>query len=168
MAQATILPDAAGGGFLLVLAIMLPAAACCCRWCLAAAMSSASLWCLLPAGFAVATAVFAAVWRGGHSLTYIVGGWKPPLGIALRADGLSAAMMMTTAIVICATGLFARGEFSQPRGLPEARAPLVFWILLLAIWSALNAVVARRRPFQPLRRAGVADLCRRAARLPEG
>ena len=70
-----------------------------------------------------------------------MGGWEPPLGIALRADGLSAAMMMTTAIVICATGLFARGEFSQPRGLPEARGPLVFWVLLLAIWSALNAVV---------------------------
>ena len=96
---------------------------------------------LLPTGLVVATVVFAAVWRGGHSLVYIVGGWEPPLGIALRADGLSAAMMMTTAIVICATGLFARGEFSQPRGLPETRAPLVFWILLLAIWSALNAVV---------------------------
>jgi formate hydrogenlyase subunit 3/multisubunit Na+/H+ antiporter MnhD subunit len=50
-------------------------------------------------------------------------------------------MMMTTAIVICATALFARGEFSQVRGAPEAREPLVFSILLLAIWSALNAVV---------------------------
>ena len=50
-------------------------------------------------------------------------------------------MMMVTAIVVCATGLFARGEFSQPRGAPEQRGPLVFWILLLAIWSALNAIV---------------------------
>ena len=49
-------------------------------------------------------------------------------------------MMMTTALVVCATALFARGEFSQPHGHPEARAPLVFWILLFAIWSALNGI----------------------------
>ena len=72
---------------------------------------------------------------------YVVGGWEPPLGIALRADGISAAMMMITAIVVCATALFARGEFHQARNLPEARAPFAFWILLFGIWSALNAVV---------------------------
>jgi multicomponent Na+:H+ antiporter subunit D len=96
---------------------------------------------LLPAGLGITVATCAAVWGGGHPLIYIVGGWAPPLGIALRADGISAAMMLTTAVVICATGLFARGEFGQPRGSPEARAPLAFWLLLLAIWSALNAVV---------------------------
>ena len=71
----------------------------------------------------------------------MVGGWAPPLGIALRADGLSAAMMITTAVVICATGLFARAEFSTPQGSPEARAPLAFWTLLLGLWAALNAVL---------------------------
>jgi multicomponent Na+:H+ antiporter subunit D len=129
------------GGSLLVLAIMLPVAGILLSLVLGGRYVERIALVLLPVGLGVATAVFAAVWRGGHSLVYIVGGWEPPLGIALRADGLSVAMMMTTAIVICATGLFARGEFSQPRGLPETRAPLVFWILLLAIWSALNAVV---------------------------
>ena len=126
-------------GFLLVLAIMLPVAGILLSLVLGGRYVERIALVLLPVGLGVAAAVFAAVWQGGLPLVYIVGGWEPPLGIALRADGISAAMMMTTAIVICATGLFARGEFSQPRGLPEARAPLVFWILLLAIWSAMNA-----------------------------
>ncbi|WP_246737375.1 complex I subunit 5 family protein [Nordella sp. HKS 07] len=96
---------------------------------------------LLPVGLLIAVMIFADLWQSGRPLVYIVGGWMPPLGLALRADGLSAAMMVTTAIIICATAIFAHGEFSQPRGSPETRAPLVFWILLLGIWGALNAVV---------------------------
>ena len=95
---------------------------------------------ILPVGLAVAAATFGAIWRGRHSLTYIVGGWAPPLGIALRADGLSAVMMAVTALVICAIGVFARADFRTPHGSAEARAPFAFWILLLAIWGALNTV----------------------------
>jgi multicomponent Na+:H+ antiporter subunit D len=59
--------------------------------------------------------------------------------VAFRADGLSAVMMLTSALLISGIGLFARAQFpSPPRR--EARAPSVFWILLLAIWGALNAV----------------------------
>ena len=89
----------------------------------------------------IATAIFDEVWRQGHSLAYIVGGWAPPLGITLRADTIAAAMIMTTAVVMCATGAFAWADFSQPPGQPEQRKPLVFWSLLLSIWCALNAVV---------------------------
>ena len=60
--------------------------------------------------------------------------------MALRADGLSAVMMVTTAVVICAVGVFARADFRTPAGSVEARAPFAFWILLLAIWGALNTV----------------------------
>ena len=142
MLRATVLSDATtADGYLLVLAIMLPVSGILLSLVLGGSHAERITLVLLAAGFGVSAAVLAAVWRGGHSLVYIVGAWAPPLGIALRADGLSAAMMMTTAIVICATGLFARGEFSQPRGASEARESLVFWILLLAIWSALNAVV---------------------------
>jgi hypothetical protein len=42
-------------------------------------------------------------------------------------------MMMTTAVVICAVGLFARADFRISPGSVEARAPFAFWILLLAI-----------------------------------
>jgi multicomponent Na+:H+ antiporter subunit D len=50
-------------------------------------------------------------------------------------------MLLTTAVVIWAAGLFARDEFRSPRaGEPEARAPFAFWALLLGVWGALNAV----------------------------
>ena len=47
-------------------------------------------------------------------------------------------MMLTTAVVICAVGVFAGADFRTPA--VEARAPFAFWILLLAIWAALNTV----------------------------
>ncbi len=47
---------------------------------------------------------------------------------------------MTTALLICGIGLFARAPVLQRRAGTETRAPLVFWTLLLAVWAALNAV----------------------------
>jgi formate hydrogenlyase subunit 3/multisubunit Na+/H+ antiporter MnhD subunit len=142
MAPAAALPDAStADGYLLVLAILLPVTGILLSLVLGGRHAERIVAVVLAMGVAVAAAVLIAVWSGDAPLVYIVGGWLPPLGLALRADGLSAAMMMVTAIVVCATGLFARGEFSQPRGAPEERGPLVFWILLLAIWSALNAIV---------------------------
>jgi formate hydrogenlyase subunit 3/multisubunit Na+/H+ antiporter MnhD subunit len=128
-------------GFLLVLAIVLPVIGILLLFACGGRYVERIVFFLIPIGLGVAIAVFAAIWRGGRSLIYIVGGWEPPLGIALRADGLSAAMMITVGVVIGATALFAREEFGQPRQRPEARAPFVFWILLLAIWSALNIIV---------------------------
>lgn len=127
------------GGFLLVLAIMVPVAGILGALAFGGRRVGLVVLVVLPASLAIAAATLDTVWQSGV-LVYIVGGWAPPLGIALRADGVSAAMMMTTAVIICATALFARPQFSQPRGQPEARAPLVFWTLLLGIWSALNAV----------------------------
>ncbi len=141
MPSAALTDATTPGGFLLVLAITLPVAGILLSLVLGGRHVERIVLIFLPGTLGVAAAICAVVWRGGHSLVYIVGGWEPPLGIALRADGISAAMMATSAIIIGATALFAREEFSQPPGLPEARAPLVFWILLLAIWSALNAVV---------------------------
>ena len=128
-------------GFLLVLAIVVPVIGILLLFAFGGRYVERIVLFLIPVGLGVAVAVFAVIWRGGRSLVYIVGGWEPPLGIALRADGLSAAMMITVAVVIGATALFAREEFGQPRQQPEARAPLVFWILLLAIWAALNIIV---------------------------
>lgn len=48
--------------------------------------------------------------------------------------------MVMTAIVVGATGLFARGQFAGTVASSEARGPVVFWVLVLAIWSALNIV----------------------------
>ena len=73
-------------------------------------------------------------------LVYLLGGWAPPLGVALRADGLSAGMMVVVAVVIAAIAIYARRDFAMPPDGTEARAPLVFWLLLLAIWGSLNLI----------------------------
>jgi formate hydrogenlyase subunit 3/multisubunit Na+/H+ antiporter MnhD subunit len=127
-------------GFLLVLAIVAPFIGVLLSLALGGRASERIALLLMPMGLGIAVAIASGVWRAGAALLYVLGGWKPPLGVVLRADGLSAVMLVTTAIVICAAGLFARAEFQVPRGAPERRAPLMFWTLLLAVWGALNLV----------------------------
>jgi multicomponent Na+:H+ antiporter subunit D len=142
-----VILDAAGDqgvlhapGYLLVLAIILPVAGVLISFVLGGRNAERTALCVIPLGLGVVGAIIYEVSRTGRTLTYVLGGWQPPLGIALRADGLSAAMLATTALVIGATGLFARADFRTPQGMTEARSPLVFWTLLLAVWAALNAV----------------------------
>ena len=127
-------------GFLLVLALVVPITGSLLALALGGRHAERLALTLIPAGLFIAIAIAMGVLQSGAALVYVLGGWAPPLGLALRADGLSAAMMVTTAVVIGATGLFARADFQTPRGMPEARAPLVFWTVLLALWGALNAV----------------------------
>lgn len=94
----------------------------------------------MPAGLCIALAIAADIWQARTPITYHLGGWAPPLGIALRADGLSAIMAVTTAVVVGAIGLFARAGFSVPDGAQDARAPMAFWTLLMGVWAGLNAV----------------------------
>jgi multicomponent Na+:H+ antiporter subunit D len=128
------------GGFLLVLAVGLPTAGMLLSLALGGRLAVRTAQFLLPAGLGLALAIVAGVWRTGHSLVYFLGGWAPPLGLALRADGLSAAMLITTAIVVCATGFYAAPALRIPAGKSEARTPLVFWVLLMGVWAALNLV----------------------------
>lgn len=134
------LPEATAGDALLVMAIILPVAGVLLSFVLGGQQAERIALMLLPIGLAIASTIFFQVNLSHRSLAYIVGGWMPPLGIALRADGLSAAMMMATAIVICAVGIFARADFQTPAGISETRASFTFWILLLAIWSAMNLI----------------------------
>src|SRR5271167_4954271 len=131
--------SAMAGGFLLVLAIILPVVGVLLSLALGGRHAERVALILMPAGLAVAVAIAAGVWRTDNVLQYFVGGWDPPLGVAFRADGLSAAMILTAALLICGIGLFARTQFPSPQEV-ETRAPLVFWTLLLAVWGALNAV----------------------------
>ena len=78
------------------------------------------------------------MWRSGKPLVYTLAGYAPPLGIALRADGFSAVMLMTAALIMPAAGLFARVNFATPPGMKEKRAPLAFWILLQGVQAALS------------------------------
>jgi len=140
MTNPALMPDAAtAGGFLLVLAIVLPVVGALLSLALGGRHSERIALIVMPAGVAVAVAIAAGVWRTHNILQYFVGSWDPPLGVAFRADGLSAVMMLTAALLVSAIGLFARAQFAGPRQ-REARAPLAFWTLLLAIWGALNAV----------------------------
>jgi multicomponent Na+:H+ antiporter subunit D len=128
------------GGALLVIAIMLPVIGMLAILALGLRRAERIAYLVLPAGLLTALAIAADVARSGAAVTYVLGGWQPPLGVALRADGLSATLMAMTALVLCAVGLFARGAFSTPPDKAEARGPMVFWTLILGLWSALNAV----------------------------
>jgi len=141
MPDASVLPDATtADGALLVLAIALPAIGVLLSFVLGGQYAERIAAVLLPSGLVLASIIFVDVWRSGDRLVYIVGDWKPPLGIALRADGLAAAMMMAVAVVICAVAIFARADFGTRAGSAEARAPFAFWILLMAIWGAMNLI----------------------------
>jgi formate hydrogenlyase subunit 3/multisubunit Na+/H+ antiporter MnhD subunit len=129
------------GGLLLVLAVMLPLVGVLCCFALG---SRAAPWlaaATIAAGVANAVATALAFERAPDGMVYLLGGWSPPLGIALRADGLSVVMMLAVAAVIPFIAVYARSSFTAPAGTRDARSPLVFWTLLLAIWGSLNLVM---------------------------
>jgi multicomponent Na+:H+ antiporter subunit D len=128
------------GGSLLVLSLAVPVAAI--LLAVAAGGRQVERIALGAAGLGLAIAVAIAVElpQAGGPIVYLLGGWSPPLGVALRADGLAAVMMVMTAVVMCAVAVFARADFTTPTGVAEARRPFAFWILLLGVWTGLNAV----------------------------
>jgi formate hydrogenlyase subunit 3/multisubunit Na+/H+ antiporter MnhD subunit len=69
------------------------------------------------------------------ALHYEVGGWTAGLGIALRADGLSALLLMMVALVMLAASVYSSAYFK------EATQRERFWPLWLLLWTALNALL---------------------------
>ncbi|ESQ14815.1 MAG: hypothetical protein N838_10590, partial [Thiohalocapsa sp. PB-PSB1] len=57
-----------------------------------------------------------------------------PLGIALRADGLSAAMLIMVNLVALAISIYATGYFKS------SQQKLHFWPLWFLLWTALNGL----------------------------
>jgi formate hydrogenlyase subunit 3/multisubunit Na+/H+ antiporter MnhD subunit len=95
-------------------------------------------WLTIAGGTAIAAMIFLRVFEGrDEPFFYLLGGWSPPLGIALTANALSAMMIAGVAIVVCGIGAFAHRDFGE-RGPGETRASFMFWPLLLAVWGALN------------------------------
>lgn len=74
-----------------------------------------------------------AVWREGP-IRGGLGGWQPPLGIALSLDGLSALMLAMTAVVGLVTSVYALGYLRHSPSRDH------FWALWLWLWAALNAL----------------------------
>ncbi len=68
------------------------------------------------------------------SMTVALGGWAPPLGIALRADGLSVAMLAMTGAVGLLVSLGALDA------LRDARQRQYFWPLWLLLLTGMNGV----------------------------
>jgi formate hydrogenlyase subunit 3/multisubunit Na+/H+ antiporter MnhD subunit len=64
-----------------------------------------------------------------------LGGWGAPLGIALQADGLAAALLAMTNLVALAVSLYASDYFGDG---PIRRH---FWPLWLLLWAALNGLL---------------------------
>jgi multicomponent Na+:H+ antiporter subunit D len=86
----------------------------------------------------VALTLAAAVWlavavHSGGVVRLVLGGWSPPLGIALAADGLGAAFVVLTALVMAGVTAAARAEMT-PQG-AGPRAAFGFWPLMLLLWG---------------------------------
>lgn len=125
-------------GFVLVLSIAIPISGVLLAFVLGDRHVRLVACATIPLGLATAAATLLALPRSMGPLVYLLGAWPPPLGVALRADGLSAVMLAATAIVICAVAVFAYADFSVTAH--ETGAPFAFWILLLAVWGALNTI----------------------------
>ena len=101
----------------------------------------------LVATGAVIQAVYTVLHHGPTRLE--VGGWGAPVGIELALDGLSAAFLTVTLIVVVAASVHAQALLgpSDPdgSGAPRARHPpgpqaRTFWPLWLLLWAGLNAL----------------------------
>lgn len=90
-----------------------------------------------PVMMALSALVVGQVATGGPARVAL-GGWEPPLGIALFADGLSASFLFLTAIVMSAGGLVAMRGFDAREG--ETAQSYSFWALYFGMWAALNGV----------------------------
>ena len=127
------------GGTLLLVPLMLPVLGLLLALVLGGRYLGRFALVLMLMGLAAALVIAAAVLEGGAALQYVLGGWAPPLGVTLKADGLSAVMLLTTAVVILGVGIYAQRGFTVAPGAPETRKSLVFWMLLMGIWAGLNA-----------------------------
>ncbi len=85
------------------------------------------------ASAAAALLNLAAVLAPG-SLEHAVGAWYPGLGIALRADALSAVFLSLSALVILAVSIYATSYFEK------TSVKIHFWPLWLLLMTALNAL----------------------------
>ena len=54
---------------------------------------------MLAVNVAITAGIAERVAQDGRALGYFVGGFAPPLGVGLRADGFAAAMMLMAALV---------------------------------------------------------------------
>ena len=88
------------GGALLAAAVLLPFVGMLLGLLLGGRQVQRVAFVFMPLGLALALAITAAWLREGQTLVYLLGGWAPPLGIALRADGPAVAMLLDRKSVV--------------------------------------------------------------------
>ncbi|MEA3638869.1 MAG: proton-conducting transporter membrane subunit [Lamprobacter sp.] len=93
------------------------------------------LGCLAAALILLATLGLVQSLLSDGPLRLAIGGWGAPLGIDLWADGLSAALLLMTALVGLGVSVYALAYFAEH---PEQRR--WFWPLWLLLWTALNGL----------------------------
>lgn len=128
------------GGMLLVLAVLVPFVAVMAGLVLGGRNAERVALATVAAGLVIVIEIARSLLASSEPLVYLLGGWAPPLGVALRADGLSVVMMLAVGVVIAGVAVYARGDFGTAVGVRETRASLTFWSLLMAVWGALNLV----------------------------
>ena len=102
------------GAFLLVLALVVPVVSVLIAFVAGGRHAERIALATMPLGLAIAVAIAVMLRRTGGPLVYLLGGWAPPLGVVLRADGLSVVMLTIAAVVIAIIGVFARADFPTP------------------------------------------------------
>jgi len=90
------------------------------------------------AGLAVVR-LMGLVFAGGVQ-THRVSGWGAPLGIELRADGLSVLMLFVTALIGVAIALYSQRYFVSEHDDEARHRERYFWPLVLFLWTALDAL----------------------------
>jgi len=87
---------------------------------------------------AIALVIGLRVYSEG-TLVHPLGGWGAPLGIELRADGLTALMLLLTASTALPVAVFTYAYYGP--GETERWTPAdSVWPLMLLLWGALNAL----------------------------
>jgi formate hydrogenlyase subunit 3/multisubunit Na+/H+ antiporter MnhD subunit len=128
------------GGLLLALAVLVPFIGVLAGLVLGGRNAQRVAFLTMAVGFGVAVAVADHFLRSGAPVVYLLGGWAPPLGVALRADALAVVMLLVVAVVVFGIGVYACADFGTPSDTREARGPLAYWLLLMAVWGSLNLV----------------------------
>lgn len=136
-----------GGGLLVVLSVMLPAAGIVAMLALPWRAPERVALAVYPMGLAVAVAISWTVIATGAPLAVAVGGWAPPLGVMLSADGIAAVMLPVIALIAGLVGVAAAPALRSDDGGAGGRRRFVFPALLLGLWSALNLSVLARDLF---------------------
>lgn len=120
------------GATLLVVAVLLPVSAS--AACFLAPRLARGLAVAVALGLASVVVLLAVELVTHGPLEYRVGGWGAPLGIDLRADGLTLFMLLAAASTGLPITVYGLTYF------PASATAGGFWPLWLLLWGALNAL----------------------------